>query len=92
MTNKYEYLSHVLTNYFSVSVGDSEAAAVSALREDMGENQVLAAGVRRDFAAALADPDFSWQSILETVDVATALDEAGAREYASSLFKRISSR
>jgi hypothetical protein len=89
MTDKYEYLSHVLANYLSVSIGETEDAALTALREHMSHSEELATGVRRDIAAALTDPHFSWRSAFEAFDVATVESEASARAYALRLFNNI---
>lgn len=81
----YEYVSHVLANYFNSSVGHSEEEAVSILREHLTNSTELAGGLRADLGNALVDKTYSWKEAFAENDVLVFEDEAQARIYAKTL-------
>jgi len=83
--SKYEYIDHVLANYFAASIGQSEEEALEALRRHMVQSPELAAGLRSDMQQALADRTYSWREVFAENDVLTIEDEGEARQYAQRL-------
>lgn len=87
--NQYEYIDHVLGNYFAVSLGHSEGEAITALLGHMTASPEMANGLRKQVAAALVDQDYSWSRAFSEHDVLTIEDEADARRYAVKLFEKV---
>ena len=85
----YEYIDHVLANYFATSIGHTEQEAIDALRRDLAASPELAAGLRRDAQGVLADASYSWKKSLEDYDVLTVEDEDEARRYGRSLLAAV---
>jgi len=81
----YEYIDHVLANYFSASVGQSEEEAVSTLRKHVTSSPELASGLRRELQHALKDVAFSWKQALAEHDVLFTESEEEARVYARKI-------
>ncbi len=91
MTN-YEYLNHVLANYFSVNVGEAnEERAILEVRQAMSESPQYAEGLRADLLSALADPELSWKSVLAEFDVAHIESEQEASAYAINILRPLAS-
>ena len=91
MTN-YEYLNHVLANYFSVNVGEAnEERAIQEVRQAMSESPQYAEGLRADLLSALADPGLSWRSVFAEFEVAHIESEQEASAYAISIFRPLAS-
>jgi hypothetical protein len=86
---KYEYLDHVLVNYFAVPIGFSEEQALAELRASMAQSEVLSMGVRKDLRQALADDSLEWPAVLAEFEVARFEDDGKARAYARNLLGRL---
>lgn len=86
---RYDYLDHVLANYFAVGIGHSEQEAIDALRRDLAVSSELAAGLRRDAQQALADEAYPWREVLAEYDVLTIEDEGEARQYGAKLLEAV---
>jgi hypothetical protein len=82
---KYEYLDHVLANYFAVPIGFSEEQGLAELRASMARSEVLSKGVREDIRQALADESLAWHDVLAEFEVARLEDDGKARAYARNL-------
>jgi hypothetical protein len=82
---RYDYIDHVLANYFAVDIGYSEQEAIDVLRQDMAASPELAVGLRRDAQNALLDDSFSWLEAFAKYDVVTIDGESEARQYAREL-------
>lgn len=81
----YEYINHVLANYFNTSVGHSEDEAISILRNDLENSSELAKGVQADLEKAFGDGDYSWRDVFATHDVIFADSEEEAHAYAKKI-------
>lgn len=82
---KYEYLDHVLANYFAVPIGLSEEQGLADLRASMAQSEVLSKGVREDLRKALTDEALVWHDVLAEFEVARFDDDVKARTYARKL-------
>ncbi len=85
MMSQYEYIDHVLANYFASNLGHSEEEAVEALRTHLAASSELTAGLRGDVQRALVDSTYSWRKVLVENDVLVMDDEDEARQYAAGL-------
>lgn len=83
---KYEYLDHVLANYFAVPTGFSEGQGLADLRASMAQSEVLSKGVREELRQALTDESLAWHDVLAEFEVARFDDGDKARAYARNLF------
>ena len=83
----YEYVEHVLANYFAVAIGNSDQEAIDALRRDLAASSELSAGLRRDAQRALLDESYSWREVLAEYEVLITEDEEEARQYGKKLLE-----
>lgn len=81
----YEYIDHVLANYFSANGGQSEEEAMSALRKHVASSPELASSLHRELQHALKDVAFSWKQVLAERDVLFTESEEEARVYARKI-------
>lgn len=86
---KYEYLDHLLANYFAVPLGSSDEEGLAQLRTAMHASVDLAQGVRGDVRQALGDNSMHWREVFADFEVAHFDDEIAAREYAHELLARL---
>jgi hypothetical protein len=83
----YEYIDHVLANYFAVGIGSSDQEAIAALRRDLAASCELLAGLRRDAQRVLSDESYSWREVLAEYEVLITEDEQEARQYGKKLLE-----
>ncbi|EJL84602.1 hypothetical protein PMI15_02081 [Polaromonas sp. CF318] len=77
----YEYVSHVLANYFSINSELSEEEAIADLRKHFFVNAILKKEIYSDLRQALNDDSFSWKDALQRYDVFHFENENEARSY-----------
>ena len=83
--SRYEYVDHVLANYFAVGVGLSEEEGVASLRQHLSASRELANGFRADLQAAIEDSTYSWREALSKNGVVEIGNEDEAKAYARNL-------
>ena len=81
----YEYIDHILANYFSSSAANSEQEAILVLREHMAISAELEHSLRTEIENALHDSNYSWKNSLANYDVFFTENEEDARSYAKRL-------
>lgn len=88
----YEYLNHVLANYFSANVEEAnEMLAAQKVRQHMSESPQYAEGLRADLLSALSDTGLLWKSVLAEFEVAHIETEQEARAYAINILRPLTS-
>ncbi|WP_151638896.1 hypothetical protein [Noviherbaspirillum aerium] len=81
----YEYIDHVLGNYFSAGAELSEDEAISILKKHFASSPEFAQGLRTELQRALDDDDYSWQHALAEHDVLIVENEGEARSYVKKI-------
>ncbi len=77
----YKEIEYILTNYFSINVGQTEEEAAQALEDELRGNRAFAERLSRELEGTKADESFLWSEALAMFEVATFEDEASARSY-----------
>ena len=83
--NEYDYINHVLANYFSANLGQTEEESISALQKHLECSLEFTHRLRCELQQALNDMNFSWKDSLAEHDVLFSDNENDAREYAKKL-------